>query len=174
MWECGRHQVKRIRAALPFLLVLFLAAPAKSGGDLRNTNCWYDADGKLLHAKIITGPDGNYVKAECAPTFAGIFERPPVETYTRAQWEQMLVNKGRGPDFVDYAQENDREPSRGDGSSWWADTYNERQDRNMRDAQIDRVKAGNNLINSISNQINHPGGLNDFHPGGGNVNVRIR
>lgn len=165
---------KKIRAVLSLLLVLFLAASAKSGGDLRNANCFYGADGNLIHAQVVSGPDGNYTKAECAPSFAEIFERPLVKTYTRAEWEHLLINKGRGPAFVVYSQENDREPSMGGSGSWWADDYNERQGRDHYQAGTNRINSETELNNAISNQINHPGGLNNFHPSESNVNVRIR
>jgi len=163
-----------MRIVLPLLLFMFLAAPAKSGGDLRNADCWYGADGKLFHAQTIIGPEGNYVKADCAPTFEQITERPPQMTHTRAEWAQMLINKGRGPDFIEYSVANDKEPSAGGPTPWWAESYEERQVSDRFRAGTDNLNSETHINNAIGDQIGHPGGLRDYRPGGGDINVYDR
>lgn len=157
-----------------FLGALFISQIAWAGGDLRNASCWYNAEGELFYVQTYVDEDGIYQKRNCPEREGAVVGQAAMRTFTREEWEQKLINKGRGPDFVEYSIINDREPSMADNSSWWADTYTERQARDTTDLYNDRIEAGNNFIDAVTRQIENPGGLRQYRPFGGDINVRIR
>ena len=155
------------------LLGLCVSSASWAGGDLRNASCWYDREGKLMHSKIYVDEAGIYRQISCPATATPIVGQPALRTHTREEWAQMLINKGRGPDFQEYARENDREKDSGGNNSWWADTYGQRQARDAMDAANDRAEIENKIGETFNRQLGHPGGLGEWS-GDDSITIRER
>jgi len=152
-----------MRIIITFLLFWLIPTTVLAGGDYRNANCWYDSSGKLFHSVVYLGIDGNYHRSSCPLTFDALLAAPASRTYTRSQWETVLQNDGRGPDFQDYARKNDREPTLGDGGAWWVDSYNQRQERDYRDNIIRGQEIQNGINGAIQRHLEDPNGLEQLN-----------